>query len=341
MCDFSRKTGGIGLSMNTIDCNAIMLVAQKIFMATRSQSSEIFQDVVLEEVKAIIPFDHCKWGIGFIQNEKVVIHSLHLHNFPDHNKSEYVKHQPQDPILATMVANRDRVFTYDRYDITPRESFIKLPIYQEYCRKYGLEQLISTMVPDPISNLFSVISLSRKDYARPFSDKEKRIKTLITPILTEARRHNIFIHMIQMENKYGQFAAICDVKGVLKEAEPEFSELLREEWPQWQGPMLNFIPEALLNGQPTALYKGEQIDIRISARHDHVLLQIERKSALERLTSAEKKVVMLLLQGLPDKKIATTLGISPKTVGHHLQHVYRKIGVPNRARLIATLKSQS
>jgi len=327
--------------MNNIHCDAMVQVIRKIFEATRSQSPDNFQDYVLEEVKSLIPFDYCKWGTGVVQDDRATINALHLHNLPEHSARKYLKLQPQDPMLAKLIAERSKIVTFDRYEITPREQFIQLPIYQEYSQKYGLEQLISTMVPEPISNLFSVISFFRKNYDHPFSTAEKQIKTMITPVLTEARSHNILINMTQYDGRFGQFTAISDAKGILKEAERSFSLLMLEEWPEWQGPQLNLIPESLLNGQQTAVYRGRKVNIHISALHDQILLQIERKSVLDLLTSAEKKVSLLLVQGLADKQIATSLGISPKTVGHHLQHIYKKTAIPNRGLLMATLRNEA
>jgi DNA-binding NarL/FixJ family response regulator len=42
-------------------------------------------------------------------------------------------------------------------------------------------------------------------------------------------------------------------------------------------------------------------------------------------------VLVFLTQGLPYKGIARELGISPKTVGAHLEHIYTKLDVTNRA----------
>ena len=39
----------------------------------------------------------------------------------------------------------------------------------------------------------------------------------------------------------------------------------------------------------------------------------------------------LLSRGLPNKAIARQLAISPKTVGNHVEHIYAKLGVSNRA----------
>jgi HD-GYP domain-containing protein (c-di-GMP phosphodiesterase class II)/DNA-binding CsgD family transcriptional regulator len=49
------------------------------------------------------------------------------------------------------------------------------------------------------------------------------------------------------------------------------------------------------------------------------------------LTAREHDVLRLLAEGLPNKGIARLLGISPKTVGNHVEHIYAKLGVTNRA----------
>ncbi len=42
-------------------------------------------------------------------------------------------------------------------------------------------------------------------------------------------------------------------------------------------------------------------------------------------------MLALLAQGLPNKGIARRLGISPKTAGNHVEHIYTKLAVTNRA----------
>ena len=49
------------------------------------------------------------------------------------------------------------------------------------------------------------------------------------------------------------------------------------------------------------------------------------------LTGREAEVLRLAARGLTTKAIADVLFISPKTAGHHIQHVYTKIGVSTRA----------
>jgi len=49
------------------------------------------------------------------------------------------------------------------------------------------------------------------------------------------------------------------------------------------------------------------------------------------LSERECEVLRLIARGMATKQAARQLGISPKTCDHHIQHVYRKIGVATRA----------
>lgn len=53
------------------------------------------------------------------------------------------------------------------------------------------------------------------------------------------------------------------------------------------------------------------------------------------LTERELEVLLVLVRGRSNQEIADDLGISAKTVGNHIQHVYEKCGV--RSRAAATL----
>jgi HD-GYP domain-containing protein (c-di-GMP phosphodiesterase class II) len=49
------------------------------------------------------------------------------------------------------------------------------------------------------------------------------------------------------------------------------------------------------------------------------------------LTARELEVLGLLARGHPNKQIARLLGVTPKTVSNHVEHVYTKLGVGSRA----------
>ncbi|PJH76408.1 MAG: hypothetical protein CO064_01460 [Anaerolineae bacterium CG_4_9_14_0_8_um_filter_58_9] len=61
-----------------------------------------------------------------------------------------------------------------------------------------------------------------------------------------------------------------------------------------------------------------------------------RKNSLlpNSFSEREQEVFQLLLQGLSNKEIASTLGICQKTVEKHLANIYIKIGASSRAEAI-------
>src|SRR5262249_48250187 len=50
------------------------------------------------------------------------------------------------------------------------------------------------------------------------------------------------------------------------------------------------------------------------------------------LTAREVEVLRLVARGLANREIAKQLVISSKTAGNHVEHIYAKTGVSNRAR---------
>lgn len=53
------------------------------------------------------------------------------------------------------------------------------------------------------------------------------------------------------------------------------------------------------------------------------------------LTDREAQILRLVALGRTDVAIARELELSTRTVGKHLEHVYRKLGVSNRAAAVA------
>ena len=63
--------------------------------------------------------------------------------------------------------------------------------------------------------------------------------------------------------------------------------------------------------------------------------QRRRTAAPADLTPREVEVLRLIARGLTSADAARELGIQPKTVGTHIEHIYAKIGASNRS--VATL----
>lgn len=323
--------------MTRIDSCAAIEFTQKIFQGARTALPETFQDWVLEQLKNLIPFDSAKWVTGSVLNNEGVAHSIHLFNQPNELMYNcFPREGTDDPLLAKLLARPGH--TLNLYDVIPREQWIQLEVYKNYCKPYGIEQAISTAIPNTQTGLLTVLSIYRTDVEFPFSPEEIKLKKAISPALADARNLNLFLHLNPSFQDASSASAICDNKGVLREAEPAFSELMLKEWPIWKGPELHFSPEKLLGNNQQAQFQGHAITINIISQQDLVLLQARKKNCVDMLTPAEKNIMQHLMRGLTNKEIAHNLSISPKTVSHHLQSIYRKTGVSNRKQAIVQLK---
>jgi HD-GYP domain-containing protein (c-di-GMP phosphodiesterase class II) len=74
---------------------------------------------------------------------------------------------------------------------------------------------------------------------------------------------------------------------------------------------------------------GEAVDAVLAAAGHRVAKRSRELPA--GLTQRECEVLLALVLGHSNQAIADDLGISAKTVGHHVEHVYRKAGVRSRA----------
>jgi len=75
--------------------------------------------------------------------------------------------------------------------------------------------------------------------------------------------------------------------------------------------------------------EGRAVDAVLRAAGHRVRRRREWPSGL---TAREVEVLRLVALGMSNKEIAAELSITPKTAGSHVEHIYAKIGVTNRAR---------
>lgn len=57
--------------------------------------------------------------------------------------------------------------------------------------------------------------------------------------------------------------------------------------------------------------------------------------ATSALTTRQRQVLSLVAEGLTDTAVGHQLGCSPRTVDKHLEHIYRRLGVPSRSSATA------
>jgi DNA-binding CsgD family transcriptional regulator len=90
--------------------------------------------------------------------------------------------------------------------------------------------------------------------------------------------------------------------------------------------------------QHTVRYRRRLVALTSSATGRRTPLGPEQWAAL---TERERDIVACLATGGTDQRIARTLAISPRTVGKHLENVYRKVNVSGRVELVAALATSA
>ena len=86
---------------------------------------------------------------------------------------------------------------------------------------------------------------------------------------------------------------------------------------------------SLLDDVDTGRFCRVEVDAVLAAAG-----QVSRPPQVARpanLTEREVDVLRLIARGHANKAVAAKLGITPKTVGHHVEHIYTKAGVTTRA----------
>ena len=66
-----------------------------------------------------------------------------------------------------------------------------------------------------------------------------------------------------------------------------------------------------------------------------------RTTLLQTLSEAQRRVTLLLLEGMSEKEVASRLRLSPHTVHNHIKEIYRRLEVNSRAELLALFLSKS
>ena len=199
-----------------------------------------------------------------------------------------------------------------------------------------MEHIVATGVIDPDTKLLNTLCIYRADADRPFSEKERQFKEFIFPHLVEAARTNWLINLPSMfsSKNHSMFNALaaCDASGLLHVAMPSFVEICRKEWADWTGP---FLPTELIEilTEDHCDFIGENIVIRLVRLADIFLLRCRLKVQADSLSKREIQIAQQVSEGNDYKTIAQVLHLSPATVRTHVNNIFRKLGVNDKAMI--------
>jgi DNA-binding CsgD family transcriptional regulator len=128
---------------------------------------------------------------------------------------------------------------------------------------------------------------------------------------------------------------LCGARGTIEFASPRSRRLIAQYFNCTNG----HVPEIVRRGGALSVERGHrQLTVR-TARTGGLLVVLlaERDTRVDRLTPRQRTVLEHVAAGATDGEIAAALGISPATVGKHLEQIYARLGVHTRTAAAALL----
>jgi DNA-binding CsgD family transcriptional regulator len=299
---------------------------------------------------ALVPANALAWNEIDTERDRIeaVVEPAHL--FTDDSAKAFMAHIGDHPLVSRYNATGDgRPQAISDY-LTAAE-FHATGIYQHFYRTIGAEDQIAFVLPEPRFIVGIALNRSR----RGFSMRERQILNALRPHLVQAYRNAEDFSRLQrsvtamevLVEQAGEGLILLDRHG-----RPEFaSPRAAGAFDRWFGAVApGRLPEpvrgwlatpARVQAPPIPLHL-DQGDARLMVRRVPVpdgeaLLVSEARNdqtsqLLERLglTRREAEVLLQLTSGRTIAGTASRLGVSPRTVEKHVQHVYDKLGLDGR-----------
>jgi DNA-binding CsgD family transcriptional regulator len=320
------------MQQNSFDpASVVRRYISDVYRCSRTFAAADFQRRCFDLLQQVVSFDSAVWLIGAGPNT-VTKHYVHPCNCPSDDDICCNAVRCKESLLLDTQANQE--FTaclYDRSSTNESGREVACMGFDVSCtRKHSLV----TAGFFGQAELYTKISVYRSRRARPFSSKERNIKTELASHMVEAYENNLYCSMGMMVSS--ESTAIADRNGVIHQRTAVFDVMLQREWCQWGGPCLPEEVSALISeGEST--YSGGHITIQIVQHQDLFILKTQEVSLAVKLTPREDMVTNYLTQGFTYKEIAIKLKISPSTVTNHVNRIYKKLQVRNKTELSAKL----
>lgn len=294
-----------------------------------------FQKRALDAVREVLAFDSALWASGVMGQNGGVVHSVLVYRQPPDMMESWERIKQHDTVSFE---------AFSRLGQTINAALTTDPDWQArfhpdamaHVKRFGMEHVLATIIADPVLRVFTAVSFYRASPHDPFTEAERLLKQNLVQHLAEVRNLNR-LNFLHSPHKGGpqpdHGRAICDTKGVLHSASPNFAALMLMEWPDWQGPQLPCVLLDNVSGKEKRQYTGFGIVATIKALNDMLLLSVRRKKPVDQLSARQHEVARRFGQGKDFRKIADELNIAPATVRNHLQAIYSTLGVHNKVEM--------
>lgn len=276
----------------------------------------------------------------------------------------WAQHMHEHPTLMHTVKTKDGQARMVSDFLSPLQLH-RLGLYNELYREWHVEDILTaviSLVSDASPTM--VVGLGFYRNRRTFSERDRLLLNLLRPHLVQTyarvgahtRLRDELVRTKQVLEAIDQGVIVLSRDGSARKITRRARRLLTAYWgpaaarrlppelQEWMRHQRAPMPLAEPDGPPAPARplvverEGGRLIVRLagSSTAEHLLILEEQQtlspSAFSSLglTDRESEVLLWVSFGKTDAEIATILGVSPKTVGKHLERIYQKLGVENR-----------
>ncbi len=315
------------------DLHRFSQAVQDVWRLSLTAGPEDFQAEALRLVGRFFSFDACFWGLASLQGSFLQPHHVHLDRVSPEAVLEYEDIRDVDVVAHWVVANPGKTLHFDTRTADPSVPRAVL----DFDLRHGIEQLLCTMVVEPVPEVATFLSIYRAPGRPTFTAEERAIVEALAPHLAgafEACRTRDTGGRLERDTSEG--LAAVDRTGRLHSRAARLDRLRREEWTDWSGPDLPGPLRDLCRAGGT--FKGKALVASIEPpRSSFSRLFLRRKAPADRLSEREQEMATAYSLGMEAAEIATAMGLSVASVRNRIRQIYATLGVASRVDLVAAL----
>lgn len=288
------------------------------------------QAMIMERLQRVVPFDAGLLGGGTVENGVPSGHDVWLFQRPEAFMESWEQVKQEDRVAVEAMRVSGTTVNVD----TEGPFFDGCDLVRSHCRTWKIAHTLCTALRT--ESLYWVMSVYREERERPFSEAERLFVELLVPhVFASARQARLgqLRRLARVSEAHGHSAAIASSEGLVVEAEPGFTELLRVEWPGWIGPQLPSELWQHMGSTPQARVRHGRLVVRADETEGVHLVHVRRSVLADELTAREREIAEAFSLGETHRDIGSRLAIAPSTVRRHLANIYEKLGISSKVEL--------
>ena len=209
------------------------------------------------------------------------------------------------------------------------------PELNTWGRTHKIRNVLHTISYDENRFQAYTVTLWRSNPNSGFTDCDLRRNKIIVPHLVESfrlcRRLN-FQMQLKVPKRISHAHAICTQQGCLLDIDEIFIDILKTDYPRWDG---KYLPDEFIGAfNDNSHYMLKKYFYHWNAVDDKLLICAMLPDRVRVLSNRELQVAYSYSRGRPYKVIAKHLAIAPVTVRNHISNIYRKLDINNKTMLM-------